>query len=84
MAIMSAAAASRPPATPGRTIPPHLLQALVESAGAASVAVGPAAVLAVLDRLADLALSDVRAVSVEARQLASGDVQLTARPETSR
>ena len=45
------------------------------------MAVGPAAVLAVLDRLADLALADVRAVSVEARQLASGDVQLTARPE---
>lgn len=65
----------------GRAIPPHLLQALVEKAEGASLAVGPDAVLVVLDRLSDLRLGDVRAVAVEARQLASGDVQLTARPE---
>ena len=60
---------------------PELVQSVVEAAARAAGVVGPAGVLVVLRRLSDLADDDVRSVAIEARQLASGDVDVLARPE---
>lgn len=59
---------------------PELVQSLVESASSAAAAVGEAGVLSVLAGLAELSRGDTRAVTVEATQLRSGDVELAVMP----